>query len=87
MNFAAVESTTLATVAYDDDAEMLRLEFRSRAVYQYSGVPAAVHEALLRAPSKGSYFNRAIRGRFPYCLVSDLNAPGAGAELAAERRG
>ena len=74
MNVTAVESTTLARVAYDDTRELLRLEFRSRAIYQYFGVPAAVHTALLRAPSKGSYFNRVIRGRFPYCLASNARA-------------
>jgi hypothetical protein len=71
MNVTAVESATLATVAYDDARKLLQLEFRSRAIYQYFGVPAAVHAALLRAPSKGSYFNRVIRGRFPYSLASN----------------
>jgi hypothetical protein len=74
MNGTAVESTTLATVAYDDVRELLRLEFRSRAIYQYSGVPPAVCQALLQAPSIGSYFNRVIRGRFPYTLVSNAQA-------------
>src|SRR6266851_9237738 len=58
-----------ATVAYDDALGMLQLEFRSRAIYQYFGVPVAVHEELLGAPSKGSYFNRVIRGHFPYSLI------------------
>ena len=70
MDVTAVESTTLATVAYDKARGLLQLEFRSRAIYQYFGVAAAVHEALLGAPSKGSYFNRFIRGRFPYSLAS-----------------
>jgi hypothetical protein len=70
MNVTAVESTTLSALAYDDARGMLRLQFRSRAVYQYFGVPAAVHEGLLRAPSKGSYFNRVIRGHFPCSLVA-----------------
>jgi KTSC domain len=74
MNRTAVESTTLATVAYDDDRELLQLEFRSRAIYQYSGVPAAVYQSLLQAPSMGGYFNRVIRGRFPYALVSNAQA-------------
>ena len=74
MNSTVVESTTLARVAYDDLRQLLRLEFRSRAIYQYSGVPPAVHQALLQAPSKGSYFNRVIRGRFPYALVSTAQA-------------
>jgi hypothetical protein len=72
MNVTAVESTTLATVAYDDARELLQLEFRSRAIYRYFGVPAAVHAALVGAPSKGSYFNRVIRGRFPYTLASKV---------------
>lgn len=79
MNVTAVESTTLATVAYDEVRELLQLEFRSPAIYQYFGVPAAVHESLLRAPSKGSYFNQVIRGRFPYCLASN-GEPGVGHE-------
>jgi hypothetical protein len=70
MNVTAVESTTLATVTYDAAKEMLQLEFRSRAIYDYFGVPAAVHAALLRAPSKGNYFNRVIRGHFPFSLAS-----------------
>jgi hypothetical protein len=74
MNSTVVESTTLAAVAYGGVRELLRLEFRSRAIYQYSGVPPAVHKALLQAPSIGSYFNRVIRGRFPYALVSNAQA-------------
>ena len=70
---AAVESTTLATVAYDQARELLQLEFCSKAIYQYAGVPAAVHTALLSAPSKGRYFNQTIRGRFPYRLVTPFN--------------
>ena len=80
MNVTAVESATLAMVAYDDTRELLQLEFRSQAIYQYFGVPAAVHAALLRAPSKGSYFNRVIRGRFPYALARNARA---GVPLAA----
>ena len=72
MNVTAVESTTLATVAYDEVRELLQLEFRSRAIYHYLGVPSIVHEALLAAPSKGGYFNQSIRGRFRYSRIFDL---------------
>jgi hypothetical protein len=71
MRVATVESTTLATVAYDEARELLQLEFCSRAVYLYSGVPPAVHQALLDSPSKGGYFNRIIRGRYPYRALAD----------------
>jgi hypothetical protein len=66
MNRIAVESTTLATIGYDDALSILQLEFRSRTIYRYFGVPATIHHGLLNAPSKGSYFNQVIRGRFPY---------------------
>jgi hypothetical protein len=66
MVITTVESTTLATVAYDGSSRLLRLEFKSRTVYCYSGVPTEVHHGLIAAPSKGAYFNRNIRGRFPY---------------------
>jgi hypothetical protein len=85
MLVATVESTTLATVAYDETSQALQLEFCSRAVYLYFDVPAAVHQALLGAPSKGRYFNHAIRGRFPYRLILDFrtDTPEAGVPLGA----
>ena len=70
---SAVESTTLASVAYDAPAQRLWLQFRSRAVYCYSGVSLLVYQGLLTASSKGQYFNRNIRGRFPYHKQSDCS--------------
>ena len=70
MNETRVESSTLRALAYDDGRGILQLEFRSRAIYHYYGVPAPVYEALLGAPSKGSYFNRVIRGRFAHALCA-----------------
>jgi len=89
MRVATVESSTLATVAYDEAQELLQLEFCSRAVYLYFGVPAAAYQALLGAASKGRYFNQSIRGRFPFCLISELHADARdapGRSGAADRR-
>ena len=84
MRVATVESTTLATVGYDENLKRLQLEFCSRAVYLYFGVPAAVHQGLLGAPSKGRYFNGTIRGRYPYRQLPGCCNPGLqGAEVAA----
>lgn len=69
MRVTAVTSTTLATVAYDDAGRVLQLDFRSGAVYRYFGVPAAVHDGLLRTSSKGRYFNEEIRERFRHVRV------------------
>ena len=64
-----VQSTTLTTVTYDADRQLLQIEFRNRAIYQYFDVPAGVHQGLIGASSKGRYFNRSIRGRFAYARV------------------
>lgn len=72
----AVESSTIVSVGYDLPERLLQLEFCSRAIYHYFGVPVGVHEALLEAPSKGSYFNRVIRGYFPYCRLVPAVAGG-----------
>lgn len=78
MNETRVDSSILRAFGYDDGREILQLEFLNRAIYHYYGVPAAVHEAMLGAPSKGSYFNRVIRGRFPYALCAGAQANLAG---------
>jgi hypothetical protein len=83
MRVATVESTTLAAVGYDENLKRLQLEFCSRAVYLYFGVPAPVVEALLDAPSKGRYFNGVIRGRYPYRRIRDSNSVPQSTEVAA----
>lgn len=83
MRVATVESTTLATVGYDETRKLLQLEFCSRAVYLYFGVPVAVYRALLDAPSKGACFNGTIRGRYPYRQVLNFHTVPQGAEIAA----
>jgi hypothetical protein len=89
MHVITVESTALATVGYDESRELLQVEFGGRAIYHYFGVPAAVHEGLLAASSKGCYFNQAMRGRFPFCLIAELHPDAPDAQWrrgAADKR-
>ncbi len=69
MKTIAVDSTTLRTVGYDAERRLLQVEFHNRSIYQYFDVPAIVYEELMKAPSKGAYFNRSIRPRFDFILV------------------
>ncbi len=69
----AIESTTLATIAYHGPTRLLQLEFRTGPVYHYFEVPSQIFEGLMQATSKGTYFNRDIRGRFPYTLMSGVS--------------
>lgn len=70
MHAFTVESTTLAAIAYNPDRKLLELTFRTHSIYRYFDVPSETFEGLLQAPSKGSYFNRHIRSRFPYQRVN-----------------
>lgn len=59
-----VESSLLSSIEYLSD-QTLELTFRSGATYRYSAVPEAVVDGFIAAESKGSYFNRHVRNRFP----------------------
>jgi KTSC domain-containing protein len=61
-----LNSSTLATAAYDHTLARLELDFCDGARYSYSGVAAEIFRGLLCADSKGRYFNRHIRGHFPH---------------------
>ena len=61
----SVVSSVLASVQYAIDAPLV-LQFRSGAIYRYFAVPETVFQALIAAESKGTYFNRNLRNRFPY---------------------
>jgi len=69
MKTISVDSTTLRTMGYDTNRQLLQIEFQNRSVYQYFEVPAAVYRELVHASSKGSYFNRSIRSHFDYAMV------------------
>ncbi len=70
MKTIAVDSSTLRTVGYDAEHQLLQIKFHNRSIYQYFEVPATVYEELMQAPSKGAYFNRSIRSRFDFTLIN-----------------
>jgi hypothetical protein len=64
MNRQPVSSSNLRSVGYDPAAHVLEIEFHSGGIYQYTGVPASIHTALMQAGSKGSYFHDHIKDRY-----------------------
>lgn len=64
MYLRVLQSSSLDQVGYDPAAEVLLVVFRDGSAYRYSGVPNVVFERLQAAPSKGAYFNLAIRSAF-----------------------
>jgi hypothetical protein len=61
-----LNSSAVAAAAYDHKLATLELDLCDGARYSYSGVGPEIYSGLLTAVSKGWYFNRYIRGRFPY---------------------
>lgn len=64
-----VSSTSLHSVGYDENTGTLEVKFVSGRVYQYYGVPPNMHGQLMRAPSKGQFFNTYIRRSYPFSRV------------------
>ena len=54
----------MRSVGYESNGKVLEVEFQSGVVYQYSEVPESLYEELMRAGSKGRYFNDEIRDEF-----------------------
>jgi hypothetical protein len=70
-----LQSRTLASALYYPRQHQLELEFRSGKRYLYFQVPPQCYRELLRVDSKGAYFNRNIRNRFPFQHLSTPSAP------------
>jgi hypothetical protein len=66
-------STSLAAATYDDHHRQLQLDFLDGSQYVFFGVPVELYRHLLCSTSKGSFFNRYIRGHFPYAKLSIEN--------------
>ena len=58
-----MQSSNLKKMGYDDDNEVLWVEFNNGRVYRYKGVPKEIHRIIRNAPSKGSAFHRYIRSK------------------------
>lgn len=74
MQRASVESTTLRSASHDPKSAVLELQFHNGAIYRYFFVPQRVYRDLIKAPSKGGYFNHNIRGRYRYQRTQDTFA-------------
>jgi hypothetical protein len=63
-------SSVVRTFAYDPSQARLDILFTTGRRYSYHGVPAETFEAMKLAFSKGEFFNRHIRDRFPFTRLA-----------------
>jgi hypothetical protein len=61
-----VDSTAIRRIRYDEARRKLFVRFTSGAEYVYVGVPGEVCRSFAKAESKGRFFARKIRDRYPY---------------------
>jgi len=66
MKRTKVESSNLASIGYDEENEILEIEFNHGGIYQYFDVPKEEYEALMNADSHGKYFVANIREDYEY---------------------
>ena len=61
-----VESTAIREIDYDAERAKLLVQFVTGERYVYVGVPAEVCRSFVEADSKGRFFQRQIRDRYPF---------------------
>jgi hypothetical protein len=65
-----VRSSNIRSIGYDANNSTLEVEFQTGDVYQYARVPASVHAALMKAPSKGAYLNQHVKNTYQYRQIA-----------------
>lgn len=60
------ESSNIARFAYDNDARVLKVEFKNGSVYDYFDVPDHVFNGMRNAPSRGQYLAQQVKGAYRY---------------------
>ena len=59
-------SSVIRRFAYDEECSRLDIVFTSGRRYSYHGVAAGIAAGMRAAPSKGEYFNAAIKDRYAF---------------------
>ena len=65
MKMIRVNSSAIRAVGYDPVTARMKILFAQGHSYDFCRVPASVFEELMKAPSKGAYYNAFIRDRYP----------------------
>ena len=63
MNRETVRSSNLKSVGYDPSNSILEVEFHGGRIYHYFRVPLEIYNALMNAPSKGTFLDQNVKKR------------------------
>jgi hypothetical protein len=65
MHMVSVSSSAISAVGYDPATQRMQIRFEGGGTtYTFCRVPQYIYEGLLSAASKGSYYDRHIKGRY-----------------------
>ena len=64
MKMIRVNSSAIIAVGYDPQTRRMKIKFSQGDTYDFCGVPEHIFQGLLRAGSKGTYYNDHIRDRY-----------------------
>ena len=64
MDRQRVSSSNLHSVGYEPTTHTLQVQFIGGRIYDYFDVPESVHQFLMSAISKGSYFDNNIKDKY-----------------------
>jgi len=70
-----VSSSTIAAIGYDARNRDLHVRFHGIGLYIYRDVEPELFDDFLVSPSKGTFFNKWIKGRFEF--IPPENTPKA----------
>ena len=70
MAMVPVKSSNIAAIGYEPATELLTVQFHGGQTWEYRGVPADVHSALMAAKSVGGFFNANVKMAFAGALAS-----------------
>ncbi len=59
-----VVSSAMDAVGYDKDKQRLFITFKQGDTYTFCRVPESIHQGLMTAGSKGSYYDNFIKDKF-----------------------
>ena len=64
-------STVIDHFSYDTDRNILTIVFLSGNIYAYKDVPEKVYKHMKASPSKGKFFNHAIKDKYTFEKLDD----------------
>ena len=61
-----LNSSNVARFAYDESNQVLKVEFKNGAIYDYYDIPENVFHGMRGAPSAGQFLAQNVKSRFRY---------------------